>query len=105
MSGDTTYNDDLPKFDQYDDDYVLQTEANLVEQSTVGIWEECSKESAMEEMNDTNPFSDPEVLPLSHLQNTESEIDEDSTHLGSSPLCFNAFHIMMGNWHPEDLSE
>ena len=40
MIGDITYIDDLPKFDQYDDDYVVQTEANLAEQSIVGLWEE-----------------------------------------------------------------
>ena len=31
--------DDLPKYDQYDENYVLQTEANLAEQSTAGLWE------------------------------------------------------------------
>ena len=40
MIGEITYIDDLSNFDQYDDDYVLQTEANLVEKSTVGLWEE-----------------------------------------------------------------
>lgn len=32
--------DDLPKFDQYDDDYVLQTKANIVDQWTASLWEE-----------------------------------------------------------------
>ena len=40
MIDDITYIDDLPNFDQYDDDYVLQTEANIVEQSKFGLWEE-----------------------------------------------------------------
>ena len=31
--------DDLPKYDQYEENYVLQTEANIVEQSTTGLWE------------------------------------------------------------------
>lgn len=30
MLDDVFYTDDLPQFDQYDDDYALQTEANLV---------------------------------------------------------------------------
>ena len=40
MIGDITYIDDLPKFDQYDDDYIVQIEANPVEHSSVGLWEE-----------------------------------------------------------------
>ena len=36
-----------------------------------GNKEECSKESIREEMNDTNPFSNPKVIPLSHLEITE----------------------------------
>ena len=38
--GDITYIDDFPNFDQYDDDYVLQIEANIAEQSIVGLWED-----------------------------------------------------------------
>ena len=40
MIGDITYIDEFSKFDQYDDDYVLQIEGYLAEQSTVGLWEE-----------------------------------------------------------------
>ena len=40
MIGDITYINDLPNFDQYDNYYVLQTESNLAEKSTVGLWEE-----------------------------------------------------------------
>ena len=32
--------DDLPQFDQYDDDYVLQTESNLAEKSAASLWKE-----------------------------------------------------------------
>ena len=31
--------DDLPKYDQYHENYVLETEANLVKQSKTGLWE------------------------------------------------------------------
>lgn len=37
---DVFYIDDLPKFDQYDDDYVLQIEASLTNKSKVGLWKE-----------------------------------------------------------------
>lgn len=34
------YNDDLLKYDQYDDDYVVEIEANSTRQSTTCFWEE-----------------------------------------------------------------
>ena len=37
---DVFYIDDLPKLYQYDDDYVLQTEANLADKSAASLWEE-----------------------------------------------------------------
>jgi len=40
MLDDVFYTDDLPQFDQYDDDYVLQTEANLADKSTAPLWVE-----------------------------------------------------------------
>ena len=40
MLDDVFYNNDLPQFDQYDDDYVLQTEANLPVKPTASLWEE-----------------------------------------------------------------
>ena len=40
MLDDMFYTDDLPQFDQYDDDYVLQTKANLADKSAARLWEE-----------------------------------------------------------------
>ena len=40
MLDDVFYIDDLAQFDQYDDDYVLQTEANLVAKPTTSLREE-----------------------------------------------------------------
>ena len=40
MLDDVLYTDDLPQFDQYDDDYVLQTEANLADKSAASLWKE-----------------------------------------------------------------
>ena len=34
------FDDDLPRFDEYDDDYVLQTKANLADESVAGLWKE-----------------------------------------------------------------
>ena len=33
----TSFSDDLPHFDQYDDDYVLQTEPNLADKSATSL--------------------------------------------------------------------
>jgi len=38
MLDDVFYIDDLPQFDKYDDDYVLQTEANLVDKPATSLW-------------------------------------------------------------------
>lgn len=40
MLDDVFYTDDLPQFDEYEDNYVLQTEANLADKSTASLWEE-----------------------------------------------------------------
>ena len=40
MDGDITYINDSPRFDQYVDDYDIQTETSLAEQSTVDLWDE-----------------------------------------------------------------
>ena len=40
MLDDVFYTDDLPQFDQYDDDYVLQIEANIVDKPAASLWEE-----------------------------------------------------------------
>ena len=40
MLDDVFYTDDLPQFDQYDDDYVLQTEASVADTSTASLWKE-----------------------------------------------------------------
>jgi len=40
MLDDVFYTDDLPQFDEYDDDYVLQTKANLADKSAARLWQE-----------------------------------------------------------------
>ena len=40
MLDDVFYTDDLPQFDQYDDDYVFQTEANLADKPVASLWQE-----------------------------------------------------------------
>ena len=40
MLDDVFYTDDFPQFDQYDDDYVLQTEANIIDKPAASLWEE-----------------------------------------------------------------
>jgi len=40
MIDDIPYIDDLPKCDQYDDDYVIEIEANSSKKSTTCFWDE-----------------------------------------------------------------
>ena len=40
MLDDVFFSDDLPQFGQYDDDYVLQTEASFGDKSVVGFRKE-----------------------------------------------------------------
>ena len=40
MADDINYINDSPSFDQYVDDYEIQTETNLAEKSTIDLWDE-----------------------------------------------------------------
>ena len=40
MLDDVFYTDDFLQFDEYDDDYVLQTEANIIDKPAASLWEE-----------------------------------------------------------------
>ena len=89
MLDDVFYSNDLPKFDQYDDDYVLQTEASLVGKSTVGLWKE-------EVHFQTLEYSD-QPMHINYGCEEESanffEVSE-----GSLPFCFTSFQFIRDNF-------
>jgi len=84
------FDDDLPRFDQYDDDYVLQTEANLADKSAASLWEEKVHFQQLEY----------NVQP-SHIS---YDIDEESAanfevSEGSLPFCFDSCQFIRDNFH------
>ena len=72
----------LPKYDQYDDDYVLQTQDNTTKQSVISLWD---KDSHFQQLK----FSDKKI-PLSYDSEEESakSLGERDGYL---PLCCNSF--------------
>ena len=70
MLDDVFYTDDLPQFDQYDDDYVLQTEANLADFQQL-------------------EYSD-QPMHISH-ENDEESVANFEVNEGSLPFCFDSF--------------
>jgi len=83
MLDDMFYTDDLPQFDEYDDNYVLQTEANLVDKSAARLWEE-----------------EVHVRP-SHITYDSDEESAANFEVseGSLPLCFDSFQFIRDNYH------
>ena len=90
MIDDMFYTDDLPHYDQYDDDYVLQTNANLADKPAASLWEEKVHFQQLEY----------NVQP-SHIS---YDIDEQSAAKlevseGSMPFCFDSFQFIRDNYH------
>ena len=81
MIGEIIYVDDSPNFGQSDDDDVLQTEANLVEQSTFDLWDEVHYHH-IESINQARQATyDTDDESLESL-----EVSEDSLNLFSTSL-------------------
>ena len=79
MLDDVLYTDDFPQFDQYDDDYVLQTEANLVDESTASL---CEEEVYFQQLE----YSD-QPIHISYDNDEESASNFEVSE-GYLPFCF-----------------
>lgn len=88
MFDDITF-DDFPNFDKYDDDYFIQIEANLTDQSTAGLWEEEVQFQQLE-------YSD-QPMHISYGSEEESEKNLEVSE-GSLPLCFTSFQFIRDNF-------
>lgn len=77
MIDDIPFFEDLPKYDQYDDNYVLQIQANFTKKSLASLWDE---EVQFQQLK----YSD----QIIHIKS--SEILKES----SIPLCFKAFQFL-----------
>ena len=79
----------MPKFDQYDNDYVLQIEASPANKSTVGLWKEEVHFQQLE-------YSD----QPSHISygSEEESVEKFEVSEGSLPLCFTSFQFIRDNF-------
>jgi len=90
MLDDVFYTNDLPQFDQYDDNYVLQTEANIADKSAARLWAEEVHFQQLEynvQPSHINYDSDEESA-------SKFEVSE-----GSLPFCFDSFQFITDNYH------
>jgi len=90
MLDDVFYTDNFPQFDQYDDDYVLQTEDSLAEKSTTSLWKEEVHFQQLE-------YSD-YPMHISYDNDEESETNFEVSE-GSFPFCFDSFQFIRDNLH------
>ena len=90
MLDDVFFIDDLPKFHQYDDDYVLQIEASLADKSTIGLWKEEVHFKKLE-------YSD-QLMHISYGSEEENATNFEVSE-GSLPFCFAKFQIIRDNFH------
>ena len=84
------FTDDLPQFDQYDDDYVLQTEDNLADESTASL---CEEEVHFQQLE----YSD-QPIHISCDNDEESAANFEVCE-GSLPIFFYLFQFIRDNFH------
>ena len=91
MASDITYINDSPMFDQYVDDYDIQTETNLAEQSTIDLWDEVHYHQVEKSKQPIQVTYDTDEESLEILEVSEESITLFSTSLQSIR---NNFHII-----------
>jgi len=90
MFDDITSFDDLPKYDQYDDNYVLQIQTNFTEKSEANL--------RNKEVQVQQPENSDQLVHFNYENEEEStnffEISE-----GTLPFCFSLFQFIRDNYH------
>jgi len=82
MFDDITYFDDLPKYDQYDDNYVLQIQTNFTEQSETNLR---NKEVQVHQLENSD-----QLVHFSY-ENEEESTENFGISEGTLPFCFASF--------------
>ena len=90
MHDDVFYIDDFPRFDQYYGDYVLQTEANLIDKSAASLWKEEVHFLKLE-------YSD-QPMHIRYDSDEESATNFEVSE-GHFPFCFASFQFIRDNFH------
>ena len=83
MAGDITYINDSPRFDQCVDDYDIQTETNLAEQSTIDLWDEVHYHQVEKIKQPIQVTDDTDEESLESLEVSEESLTLFSTSLHS----------------------
>ena len=78
----------LPKYDQYDDDYVLQTQANTTEKSVTSLWD---KDSHFRELQ----YSD-QKIQISY-ESEEESVEILGEREGYLPFFYDSFQFIKDN--------
>ena len=74
--------DDFPKYDHYNDIYVLQNQANFTNKSKASLWDE-ETQFQHQEYNH-------HPIQISH-ESEEESAENWELNYGSLPLCFDSF--------------
>jgi hypothetical protein len=84
---DISYMDDLPKYYQYDDDYVIKIEADSSKQPEACFWE---KEAQFQQLKYDN-----QPMYINHDSNEEN-VENFKVSENYLPLCFSLFQFLRG---------
>ena len=90
MFDDITSFDDLPKYDQYDDNHVLQIQTNFTEQSEASLG---NKEIQFQQLENSDHF-----IHISYESEEESAKNLEISE-ASLPLCFESFECLKEMWY------
>jgi hypothetical protein len=90
MLDDFSFMDDLPKYDQYDDDYI---KVDSSKQSTTCFWEE---EAQLQQLKYDN-----QPVHINHDSNEENA-ENSQVSERSFPLCFSSFQFLRGIYKQAD---
>jgi len=87
---DITSFDDLPKYDQYDDNYVLQIQTNFTEQSETSFGKKEIRFHQLENNDQLVHFS---------YESEEENVENLEISEASLPLYFESFQFLKGMWY------
>jgi len=89
MIDDILYFQDLPKYNQYDDDYVVEIDTHFSKQSTTCLWEE---EFQLQQLKYRTHH-----MHINH-ENNEENAENFKARERSLPLCFTSFQLLRENF-------
>lgn len=100
-------------YDDHDQDFIENDEQGYKESDEEGCQEtpDCLRTAStmlLRELHDQIENTNSEQYfeeTSSHLENTESDVEEELAHIGISPLDYNPSQITQEEWHPDNVKE